>query len=84
MWVNISVDVSDMYEELSDRDKYTLLEWLEDDGITLDSDSDGDNEKSTSMMKEDWNETCIKLSNLYYQMSNEEQELINKIIKKYI
>ena len=45
MWANISIDVSEVYAELSDRDKYTLLEWLEDDGITNYSD---DNNPMTS------------------------------------
>ena len=80
MWVNISVDVSDVYGELSERAKYQLLDWLEADGITHYS----SDEMSTSPMREEWSATCTKLSHLYYQMTNEEQEVIEKIVKKYL
>lgn len=81
MWANISIDVSEVYDELSDREKYTLLEWLEDDGIT--NYSDDNNPMTSSPMREEWSNTCVKLSHLYYQMTNEEQEIIEKIVKKY-
>ena len=81
MWANISIDVSEVYAELSDREKYTLLEWLEDDGIT--NYGDDNNHMLSSPMREEWSNTCIKLSHLYYQMTNEEQEIIEKIVKKY-
>ncbi len=80
MWVNISVDVSDVYDELSEREKYQVLDWLEADGITHYT----SNEMSVSPMREEWSSTCSKLSHLYYQMSNEEQEVIEKIVKKYL
>ena len=81
MWVNISVDVAEVYEELSDREKYQVLDWLETDGI---SSYGNDNAMSISPMREDWSNTCIKLSHLYYQMTNEEQAVIEKIVKKYL
>jgi hypothetical protein len=82
MWVNINVDVGEIYNELSDREKHTLLDWLEDDGIS--SYGNDDNAMSISPMREDWSDTCIKLSHLYYRMTNEEQEAIEKIVKKYL
>jgi len=82
MWVNVSIDVSDVYSELSDSEKYTLLDWLEEDGIT--SYTNDNNAMTISPMREDWSDTCIKLSHLYYQMSNEEQAVIEKMVKKYL
>lgn len=82
MWVNISVDVAEVYEELSDREKYQVLDWLETDGIS--SYGNDNNAMSISPMREDWSNTCIKLSHLYYQMTNEEQAVIEKIVKKYL
>lgn len=83
MWVNINIDVSDVYDELSDREKHTLLEWLEDDGITNYTET-SNNTMSISPMREEWSTICIKLSHLYYQMTNEEQAVIEKIVKKYL
>ncbi len=80
MWVNISIDVAEVYEELSEREKYQLLDWLENDGITRYT-SDG---ASVSLMREAWGETCTKLSHLYYQMTNDELVVIEKIVKKYL
>jgi hypothetical protein len=80
MWVNISINVADVYDELSEREKYQLLDWLEADGITHYTSDDA----SVSPMREEWSETCFKLSQLYYQMSNEEQAVIEKIVKKYL
>ena len=82
MWVNVSVDVAEVYGGLSDREKHTLLDWLEDDGIA--SYGNDNNLMSISPMREDWSNTCIKLSHLYYQMTNEEQAVIEKIVKKYL
>jgi len=80
MWVNITIDVSEVYEELSEREKYQILDWLEADGITHYTSDDA----SVSPMREEWAEICSKLSQLYYQMSNEEQTVIEKIVKKYL
>lgn len=82
MWVNISVDVAEIYDDLSEREKYTLLEWLEADGIS--SYQKDRNAMVISPMREDWAVICSKLSHLYYQMTNEEQVVIEKIVKKYL
>jgi hypothetical protein len=78
--INIDIDVENIYEELSDSDKYLLLDWLTDDGITNMSTETS----QISYMREEWDEICSKLSQLHYRMTNEEQAEIEKIVKKYL
>ena len=78
--INIDIDVENIYEELSDSDKYLLLDWLTDDGITNMSIETS----QISYMREEWGVICSKLSQLHYRMTNEEQSEIEKIVKKYL
>lgn len=78
--INIDIDVEEIYEELSDSDKYRLLDWLTDDGITNMSIESS----QISYMREEWGIICSKLSQLYYRMNNEEQAVIENIVKKYL
>ena len=82
MYTSVDISVEDVYNSLSDCDKYELLDWLTEDGITEYSKSS--EQSQITLMKESWTETCIKLNNLYYRMSNEEQLIIEKIVKKYL
>ena len=56
--INIDIDVENIYEELSDSDKYLLLDWLTDDGITNMSIETS----QISYMREEWGVICSILA----------------------
>ena len=77
--VYTEVDLDDFYSELTKREKQELLELLGEDGLL----PEFPEVTSTKLCNDDFNLTCLKLSECYYQMSDEEINLIESIVKKY-
>jgi hypothetical protein len=86
-YINLHVDLDDIYDEMDRSDKRTMAEWLHDDGI-LESHPNpeirkivrGDEESDGEKFLRD---NLTKLWNSYYRMSNEDIELIEQLSKKY-
>lgn len=85
--VRVYIDLDDVYGEMDRRDKMNMVQWLYEDGIIEthtnpeirrlvrgDLESQGEKELRDSLMK---------LWNNYYQLTNEEEELIKKLSNKY-
>lgn len=79
-YVSVDVDLDDVYSELSNSDKRELVEWLTDDGYI---DEPVISQNSRSLRNEEFNEACLKLADSYYRLTQEEEEIIMKIVKKY-
>lgn len=80
-WISIDIDLDEIYDQMSDRDKKDMYEWImEDMDKELDYYRPG---PPSSLMNDDWTRECAKLSSLYYRMSDDDMELIKNIIKKY-
>ena len=86
-YINLHVDLDDIYDEMDRSDKRTMAQWLHDDGILeshpnpeirkiVRGDEDSDGEKFLR-------DNLTKLWNSYYRMSNEDIELIEQLSKKY-
>jgi hypothetical protein len=80
-YITVDVDLDDVYSELRDREKQLLIDWLKEDGYLTNRDTELD-EPGTAL-QDMFNENINKIKNSYYQLTNEEIELIEKLAKKY-
>ena len=86
-YINLHVDLDDIYDEMDRSDKRTMAQWLHDDGI-LESHPNpeirkiarGDEESDGEKFLRD---NLTKLWNSYYRMSNEDILLIEQLSKKH-
>ncbi len=88
-YISIDIDLDDIYDEMSRYDKEKFAEWLKEDDILSDDDNEITNEtifrlpSNATLMENDHIHKCAKLANLYNQLSNEEIEIIDNLLKKY-
>lgn len=77
--VYAEVELDDFYNELDKYEKQELIELLVGDDLIP-----GIVEKGGSrLMNDEFNISCVKLAESYYQMSKEDIDLVESIIKKY-
>ena len=85
-YININVDLDEIYDEMSRYDKEEMAEWLLDDGIL-------ENHKNLNIRKlvrgneesfdeEQFRNNLTKLWSNFYQLSNEDEEIIKIIANK--
>ena len=85
-YINIDLDLDDIYDEMSRYDKNEMAEWLFEDGIL-------ENHKNSNIRKlvrgseesfdeEQFRNNLTKLWNSFYQLSNEDIEIIEKLANK--
>ena len=79
-YVNIDVDLSDIYSDLSDYEKRELADYLIEDGVVS---SLAPDPSAISYNEEEFADKCNVLSKAYYRMSNEETKLIEALAAKY-
>ena len=82
-YINVHVDLDEIYDDMDRSDKRTMAEWLYDDGI-LESHKNPEIRKvvrgdEESNGEKELRDSLTKIWNSYYQLSNEEEELIKKI-----
>lgn len=85
-WVRIDVDLDEVYNEMSRNDKRDMAEWLYEDGI-LESHPNpeirkvvrGDRE---SPGEKELRDNLLRIWNSYYQLTQEDEEIIKKITNK--
>ena len=80
-WISIDVDLDDVYMAMGHRDKQAMIEWLKEDDYI--KEEGRDIPPSTSSLESQFHDMLINLSSKFYQMSNEEVEMITKLYKKY-
>jgi hypothetical protein len=79
-YIRIDLDLDDVYMEMGHRNKQTMVEWLKEDDYI----PEGYNIPSTtSSLESEFHDMLINLSSKFYQISNEEVEMITKLYKKY-
>jgi hypothetical protein len=85
-YINVDVDLDDIYDTMSSSDKRDMAEWLHEDGILNKHPNTeirrlvrGDDE---SIGEFDFRNDLTKLWNGHYQLSNEDQEIIKQIANK--
>lgn len=78
-YINVHVDLEDIYDNLSKKEKEMLVDWLEQDDVLPTVAVSSYN----GIMNQDFNDVCSKLAQSYYKMDKEDEETILKIMKKY-
>jgi hypothetical protein len=82
-YIRIDIDLEDVYNEMGHRDKKLMVEWLKEDAYIDDKPEGYDIPPTTSPLENEFHDMLINLSSKFYQMSNEEVEMITKLYKKY-
>lgn len=80
-YVDVDLDIDDIYRNCSDREKQELVDWLKEDGYLTERDTEYD--KSASLLQQLFNKNIAKIKDSYLTMSKEDFEMINQIAKKY-
>jgi hypothetical protein len=84
-YINVDIDLDDIYDDMSTSDKREMTQWLEKDGFcTLDEDGE-DNEfeiENPNIMDMEWVGMMGKLFHSRLQISLEDEETIRKIANK--
>lgn len=77
--INVEISVNDFLSECDGRDINNVINWLKRNGELSNNDVHGAN----SIPHEMFLESVDKVAQNYYQLTNEEQELIEKIAKRF-
>jgi hypothetical protein len=85
-YINVHVDLDEIYDEMDRHDKIEMAGWLFDDG-TLGLHSNPEIRKlvrgeEDSQGEKELKDALDKLWNAYHRLSNEDEELIKKIANK--
>ena len=80
-YISVDIDLDDVYQELRDREKQTLVDWLKEDGYLTKRDTEYEGQKS--VINQLFDIDIDKLKQAYYSMSIEDIELIHQIAKRY-
>lgn len=86
-YVNIHIDLDEIYDDMDRSDKRNMAEWLHEDGI-LESHPNTEirrlvRGKEESPGEAELRDNLLKLWNTHYQLSNEEEEIIKKIASRF-
>jgi hypothetical protein len=85
-YINIDVDLADVIEQLSSREKQKLVDALYDDGYyqtELEKELDSNVESTVSLNEQLFRIEVSKIHSNYFNLTNEEEELIMKIGKRF-
>ena len=77
--INVEVSVNDFLSECDSHDINNVINWLKRNGEL----SNNDVHEANSLPHEMFLETVDKIVQNYYLLTNEEQELIEKIAKRF-
>jgi hypothetical protein len=85
-YINVHVDLDDIYNDMDKSDKRNMAEWLYEDGI-LEKHPNPEIRKIVRSDEESFDEKELrdhltKLWNGYYQLSNEDCEIIKQLANK--
>lgn len=76
MYVNVNIDLEDIYNDLSTRDKRELADWLYDDDIIAIPPSKSTN---TTLMEDELIEKLSMIMQSYVRLTPEQIETIEEI-----
>ena len=80
MYVNVRVDVEEVYDDLSTYEKKQVAEWLYDDGIITIKPNKRDN--NTTLLEYEFIEKMTKIIESYVRLTNEQIDAIEQIYLK--
>jgi hypothetical protein len=85
-YINVKVELDDVYDQMGTYDKNDIAEWLYEDGI-LDQHPNSEirklvRGKEESNGEKELRDNLAKLWNAHYQLTNEEELLIKQIVNR--
>ena len=80
-YITAYIEIDEVYDQMRDRDKDRMVEWLKEDGYLTKRDTEF--EETTHPLHETFNETINKIKQSYHLLSSEDKDLIEQIAKKY-
>jgi len=78
--VDIDIDVDDFLFDCSEKERNEAVKWLKINNYLTNLELEL--RPTNSILHENFMEVVAKIANNYYQLTNEEQELIEKISKR--
>ena len=82
-YINVDIDLEDVYNDLTTYEKSYLVDWLKEDGY-IEELKTNESPSSENYKDDDWVETIQKLAKNRHQLTFEEEELIKEISKRLI
>jgi phosphoribosyl-ATP pyrophosphohydrolase len=80
-YISVDIDLDDVYQELRDREKQQLVDWLKEDGYLTKRDTEYEGQKS--VLQELFEDDIAKIKEAYLTISKEDFDTIIQIAKKY-
>jgi hypothetical protein len=85
-YINVKVELDEVYDQMGTYDKNDIAEWLYEDGI-LDQHPNSEirklvRGKEESNGEKELRDNLAKLWNAHYQLTNEEELLIKQIVNR--
>ena len=85
-YINVKVDLDEVYDQMATYDKHDMAEWLYEDGV-LETHPKSEIRKTfrnseESQGEKELRDNLTKIWNSYYRLSNEDELLIKQISKK--
>lgn len=85
-YINVDIDLDDVYDDMTSSEKRLMTEWLETDGYCIAGDIDNYTSdfiiENQSLEDEFWIENIKKLFHGRLQLSPEDEETIKQIANK--
>ena len=80
-YISVDIDFEEVYQELRDREKQQLVDWLKEDGYLTKRDTEYEGQKS--VLQELFEDDVAKIKEAYLTISKEDFDTIIQIAKKY-
>lgn len=78
-YINVHVDLDDIYDDMDRSDKEMMAEWLYDEGIIVISDTGISGNPSTADIE--WAQMITKINSARYQMTPEQEKMLFDLAK---
>lgn len=79
-YINVHVDLDDIYDDMDRSDKEAMAEWLCDDGFVVMTNEDISSGKP-SLTDIEWVSMITKINAARYQMTSEQEKILSDLAK---
>ena len=84
VYTDVDIEIDEFVDDLSPLEVEELIDYLKEEGYLKTSDLKFLSNNSENLNDNMWFETCKKLLNNRLQLTDEEQEMIEKISQRFI
>lgn len=83
-WINVDIDLDEVYDSMGRHDKELMVEWLREDGYIKDievADPDDALPETGSLLDIEWAETINKIVEARYRLTPEQEAMLTDLAK---